>query len=92
MQAPTRIQSGRLLYQEYDRISIPEDVPALGVKTGDEGVIRRLDLHNDRVFAFVTITYSTGQLRGWVVMEIKPGHKVLSYTTGPTLEPYPINR
>jgi len=28
------------------------------------------------------ITYSTGQLRGWVVMEIKPDHKVLSYTTG----------
>ncbi len=65
MQAPTRVQSGRLLYQEYDRISIPEDVPALGVKAGDEGVIRGLNLRHDRVFAFVMITYSTGQLRGW---------------------------
>ncbi len=83
MQAPTRVQSGRLLYQEYDRISIPEDVPALGVKAGDEGVIRGLNLRHDRVFAFVMITYSTGQLRGWVVMEIKPDHKVLSYTTNP---------
>lgn len=83
MQAPMRAQSGRLLHQEYDRISIPEAVPVLGVKEGDEGVIRGLSLDNDRVFAFVEITYSTGLLRGWVVMEIKPDHKVLSYTTNP---------
>ncbi len=83
MQAPMMSKSGRLLHREYDRITIPEDVPELGVKAGDEGVIRGLDLDKDRVFAFVTVTYSTGQLRGWVVMEIKPDHKVLSYTTGP---------
>ncbi len=83
MQAPERAQSGRLLHQEYDRIVIPEDVYALGVKQGDEGVIRGLDLHKDRVFAFVEVTYSTGQTRGWVVMEVKPQVKVVSYTTVP---------
>ena len=81
MQAPTTAQSGRLLHQAYDRVSIPEDVPALGVKVGDEGVIRGLSLNNDRVFAFVEITYSTGQLRGWIVMQMKPDRKVVSYTT-----------
>lgn len=83
MQAPTTARSGRLLHREYDCISMPEAVPALGVKVGDEGVIRGLSLNNDRVFAFVEIRYSTGLLRGWVVMEIKPDHKVVSYTTGP---------
>ena len=81
MQAPTMARSGRLLHQAYDRVSVPEDVPALGVKAGDEGVIRGLSLDKDRVFAFVEITYSTGQLRGWVVMEMKPERKVVSYTT-----------
>jgi hypothetical protein len=27
------------------------------------------------------VTYSTGQLRGWVAVEIKPERKVRSYTT-----------
>jgi hypothetical protein len=27
------------------------------------------------------VTYSTGQPRGWVVVEIKPERKVRSYTT-----------
>ncbi len=83
MQAPTTAKSGRLLHQEYDRITIPEAVPDLGVKEGDEGVIRGLSLDKDRVFAFVEIRYSTGLSRGWMVMEIKPDHKVISYTTDP---------
>jgi hypothetical protein len=70
---------GQLRYQEYDRISIPEDVPALGIEKGDEGVIRGLTLHNETVFAFV-MTYSTGQTRGWVIMELKPRKKIRSYT------------
>jgi hypothetical protein len=70
-------------YQEHDRVPIPEDVPALGVRKGDEGIIRDLELHNDTVFAFVMITYSTGQPRGWVIMEIKPSHRVRSFTTDP---------
>ncbi len=82
MQAPTT-GGVRPLYQEHDRIPIPEDVPALGIRKGDEGIVRKLDLHNDTVFAFVMITYSTGQTRGWVIMEIKPNTKVRSYTTAP---------
>lgn len=70
-----------LLHQEYDCIAIPEDVPELGIREGDEGVIRRLTYLRSTVFAFVMATYSTGQLRGWVVVEIKPGQKVRSYTT-----------
>ncbi|CAN5607445.1 hypothetical protein BH24ACT18_BH24ACT18_11140 [soil metagenome] len=80
MEAPT-VKSTRFLHQEYDRISIPEDVPELGVREGDEGVIRRLTYLRNTVFAFVMVTYSTGQLRGWVVVEIKPERKVRSYTT-----------
>src|SRR5215204_4395594 len=54
MQTP--VTSGtRLRYQEYDRIAIPEDVPALGVAEGDEGVIRGLHLDNETVLAFVAI-------------------------------------
>ena len=71
----------RLRYQEHDRISIPEDVPALGVEEGDEGVIRGLQLDNETVLALVAIAYSTGQPRGEVMMEIKPYAKVRSYTT-----------
>jgi hypothetical protein len=80
LQAPTT-RSGRLLCQEHDRIAIPEDVPALGIRKGDEGIVRNLELYNDTVFAFVMITYSTNQTRGWVIMEIKPNHKVRSFTT-----------
>ena len=71
----------RLRYQEHDRISIPEDVPALGVEEGDEGVIRGLQLDNETVLALVAIAYSTGQPKGEVMMEIKPHAKVRSYTT-----------
>jgi hypothetical protein len=74
-------RSESLRHQEYDRISIPEDVPALGIEEGDEGIIRGLSLHNETVFAFVMVTYSTGQTRGWVIVEIKPKTKVRSYTT-----------
>ena len=82
MQAPTT-RSGRLLCQEHDRIPIPEDVPALGIRKGEGGIVRKLDLYNDTVFAFLMITYSTGQTRGWVIMEIKPNHTVRSFTTTP---------
>ena len=67
-------------HQEYDRISIPDDVPALGIEKGDEGIIRGLSLHDETVFAFVMITYSAGQARGWVIIELKPQLKVRTYT------------
>ena len=75
------VKSTRLLHQEHDRVSIPEDVPELGIREGDEGVISRLTYLRNTVFAFATVTYSTGQPRGWVVVEIKPERKVRSYTT-----------
>ncbi len=81
MQAPTRERSERLVYQVHDLIPIHEDIPALEVKKGDKGIIRELVLlHNDSVTAFVEVPYSTGQTRGWIVMEIMPTEKVLSYT------------
>ena len=60
---------------------IPEDVPELRIRKGDEGVIRRLTYLRNTVFAFVMVTYSTRQPRGWVVVEIKPERRVRSYTT-----------
>lgn len=81
MQAPTAARGTRVLYQEHDRIPMPEDVPELGVRAGEEGVIRRLTYLRDTVFAFVLMSYSTGQPRGWVVVEVKPERKVRSFTT-----------
>ena len=72
-----------LLHQEYDRIAIPEDVPELGVRAGEEGVIRRLTYLRNSVFAFVAVAFSTRQPKAWVVVEVKPGLKVRSYTTAP---------
>ena len=80
MEAST-VKSTPLLHQEHDRLPIPEAVPELGIRAGDEGVIQRLTYLRNTVFAFVMVTYSTGQLRGWVVVEIKPERKVRSYTT-----------
>ena len=81
MQAPTTAKGARVLYQEHDRMPIPENVPELGIRRGDEGVIRRLTYLRNTVFAFVMVTYSTGRVRGWIVVEIKPERKVRSYTT-----------
>ena len=67
-------------YAEYDRISIPEDVPELGVRKGNEGVIHELDYQNETVQASVLVTYSTNQPRGWVGVQVSPQQKVSSYT------------
>lgn len=80
METSTREQSGRLVYQEHDLISIPEDVPSLEVERDDEGIVRELVLLNEGVTAFVEVPYSTGQTRGWVLMQVMPEEKVLSYT------------
>lgn len=82
METLTRERGAQLIYQTHDRISIPEDIPALEVERGDEGIIRELILLNDSVTAFVEVSYSTGQTRGWVLLEIMPEEKVLSYTLG----------
>ena len=80
METSTRERSGRLVYQEHDLISIPEDVPGLEVERDDEGIVRELVLLNEGVTAFVEVPYSTGQTRGWVLMQVMPEEKVLSYT------------
>ena len=80
MQAPTRERVRLLVYQVHDLISIPEDVPELEIKRGDEGIIRDLVLLNDSVAAFVEVSYSTGQTKGWILVEVMPEEKVLSYT------------
>ena len=81
MQVSTAAKGARVLYQEHDRIPIPEDVPELGIRRGDEGVVRRLTYLRDTVFAFVLISFSTGQPKGWVVVEVKPERRVRSFTT-----------
>ena len=80
MQAQT-VKSLPLLHQEHDRLAIPQNVPELGIREGDEGVIQRLTYLRNSVFAFVKVSYSTGQPRGWVVVEVKPERKVRSFTT-----------
>ena len=47
---------------------------------GDEGIIRELILLNESVTAFVEVSYSTGQTRGWILVEVTPEVRVLSYT------------
>lgn len=62
-----------LLHQEHGRIAIP----------GDEGVIQRLTFLGKSVFAFVSVTFSTGQPGGHVVVEVKPERRVRSFTIAP---------
>jgi len=69
-------------YTEHDLIALPEDIPALGVKAGSEGIIKRLDYRRNSVYADVTVTYSTRRPRGSVRMEITPKERILSYSVG----------
>ncbi|MGB3681298.1 MAG: hypothetical protein WA990_02310 [Rubrobacteraceae bacterium] len=71
----------RTLYAERDLIPIPGNVPELGVKSGHEGVIEKLEYQNDRVYASVLVTYSTRQPRGSVFVGLVPEQGILSYTT-----------
>lgn len=76
----------KLRLQEHDLISVPDDVPALGVREGDQGIIRKLTYLHNTVYAFVRIDYSTGQTRGWIIVEIKPNLEVRSFTTAPSAD------
>jgi hypothetical protein len=80
LQALTRERGRPLVYQVRNLISIPEDVPELEIEWGDEGIIRELILLNESVTAFVEVSYSTGQTRGWILVEVTPEVRVLSYT------------
>lgn len=68
-------------YTRYDRAPIPEDIPELGVKKGDEGVVEDLDLRNNNVFASVRVYRSTGQTSGMVEMQVRPRQEIVSYAT-----------
>ncbi len=83
MEATTQRRETRPAYQEYDVIPIPTDIPELGVKKGDEGVIDNLSLSHDTVVASVRVYHSTRQLKGMVDMRIKPGEEVVSFCAGP---------
>lgn len=79
METSKQCYSGRSLYVERDLILIPEDLPDIGVAGGDEGLITDLKLQNDNVIALVQVSYSTGQPRGWVEINVKPEERVLSH-------------
>ena len=66
-------------YCAHDRAPIPGDIPELGIKRGDEGVVEALDLRNNNVFASVRVYRSTGQTRGMVRMQVRPRQEVVSY-------------
>jgi len=82
-QACARGYDGKPRYKEYDRISVPEDVPSLGIKTGDTGVVRGLDQPRDGVVvASVEVSNSARQTKGWLGMQVRPEEKVLSFAPG----------
>jgi hypothetical protein len=56
-------QRARVLYREHDRIPIPKDVPELGIRREDEGVIRRLMYLRNTIFAFVIRDYEIYRMR-----------------------------
>jgi len=84
VQATSEELGGRIVCREHDLVAIPADIPALGVRAGDKGIVRGLNLHDNTVVASVRVDYSTRQPRGWVFMETRPDFKILSYTTDPT--------
>lgn len=72
---------GRPRYKEYDRIPVSEDVPSLGIKTGDTGIVRGLhQLRDGVVVASVEVSNSARQTKGWLRMQVRPEEKILSFT------------
>ena len=82
MEATTQRRDTRPNYQAYDVIPIPEDIPEIGVKKGDEGVVENLSLSHNTVVASVRVYHSTRQSKGMVDMRIKPGEEVVSFCAG----------
>lgn len=80
METPVKERS-KASYREYDRVSIPEDVPELGVEKGNEGVVHDLSYGKETVHASVLVRYSTNQPRGWIQLQVSPEEKISSYTT-----------
>ena len=80
-QDATTKQAGWVGYKEYDLVAMPADIPALGVKIGETGLVRDLDLHiGGDVIATLQLVAPTGLTKGWVEMEVRPEEKVLRYS------------
>lgn len=80
MEDVARKHEGWVGCKEYDLVGIPADIPALGVKLGEKGLVRDLDLRlGGDVIATLQLVASTGLTKGWVKMEVRPGERVLSY-------------
>ena len=68
-------------YKEHDLVCIPADIPTLGVKLGETGLVKNLDLRiGGVVCATLQLVSPTGLTKGWVEMEVRPAEKVLSYS------------
>ncbi|QIN80293.1 hypothetical protein GBA65_19195 [Rubrobacter marinus] len=81
MEDTARTHEGWVGYKEYDLVSIPADIPAIGVKIGETGLVRDLDLRlGGDVIATLQLISPTGQTKGWVEMEVRPSERVLSYS------------
>ena len=83
MEAARNRTHGRFPYREIDVLAIPGDVPEHGIKAGDGGEIHALDLrgNGNEVVALVRVPYSTGQTRCWLEVNVRPGRRILSYST-----------
>lgn len=76
----SRRQEGWVGCKEYDLVTIPMDIPALGVKLGEKGLVRDLDLKlGGGIIATLQLVAPTGLTKGWVEMEVRPDERVLSY-------------
>ena len=81
MEDATRKHEGWVGCKEYDLVAIPANIPALGVKIGETGLVRDLDLRiGGDVIATLQLVAPTGLTKGWVEMEVRPTEKVLSYS------------
>ena len=78
METRTPPEPSRPLYAGHDLTPIPGNVPALGIEKGNEGVIEKLEYHNDSVYASVLVTHSTHQPKGSILVGLALEEKVLS--------------
>lgn len=61
---------------------IPADIPVLGVKIGETGLVRDLDLRiGGDVIATLQLIAPTGLTKGWAEMKLRTAEKVMSYST-----------
>lgn len=65
MEDATRKQGAWVGYKEHDLVHIPADIPALGVKLGEMGLVKNLDLRiGGVVCATLQLVAPTGLTKG----------------------------